>query len=198
MFTVIDPPVLGISKSVALTNDPAKPGDAITYTIVISNSGPSDATNVRITDTLPVGVIGSNVDVTQTIAAGESYTLTITGTVATEVVAGITITNHAYYSHTSGSGEASAVYDPTALSDLPALGLQAVISGEPSTLFTPRPGFSTRSPASACRVETQDFASLRPRHLHNMGRTTKLYSMSTLRRNLPLATLIVSLWPPWA
>ncbi len=107
-FTVIDPPVLGISKSVALTNNPVKPGDAITYTLVISNSGPSDATNVRITDTLPAGVIGNNVDVTQTIAAGESYTLTVTGTVAQDVAASSTITNHAYYSHTTGNGEASA------------------------------------------------------------------------------------------
>ncbi len=101
-------PVLGISKSVALTNDPAKPGDAITYTIVISNSGDAVATDVRITDTLPVGVIGSNVDVTQTIAAGESYTLTITGTVAQDVTASSTITNTATFAHASGSGEASA------------------------------------------------------------------------------------------
>ncbi|MBP8107211.1 MAG: ExeM/NucH family extracellular endonuclease [Caldilineaceae bacterium] len=100
--------VLGISKSVALTNNPVKPGDAITYTLVISNSGDAVATDVRITDTLPVGVIGNNVGVTQTIAAGESYTLTITGTVAQDVTASSTITNHAYYSHTSGNGEASA------------------------------------------------------------------------------------------
>ncbi len=63
---------LGMSKSVALSKDLTEPGDAITYTLVISNSGDAVATDVRITDTLPAGLVGSNVDMTQTIAAGQA------------------------------------------------------------------------------------------------------------------------------
>ena len=36
--------------------DPVPPGTSMAYTIVITNTGPSDAVGVRITDTLPTGV----------------------------------------------------------------------------------------------------------------------------------------------
>ena len=38
------------------TVDPVAPGTGMAYTIVITNTGPSDAVGVRITDTLPTGV----------------------------------------------------------------------------------------------------------------------------------------------
>jgi uncharacterized repeat protein (TIGR01451 family) len=38
------------------TIDPVAPGTGMAYTIVITNSGPSDAVGVKITDTLPLGV----------------------------------------------------------------------------------------------------------------------------------------------
>ena len=38
------------------TIDPVIPGNYMAYTIVITNTGPSDAVGVKITDTLPVGV----------------------------------------------------------------------------------------------------------------------------------------------
>ncbi len=68
---------LGIHKTVVLTHDPARPGDPITYTIVISNSGDVTATNVRITDTMPMGVNGSNLDITITIGAGTRFSMTV-------------------------------------------------------------------------------------------------------------------------
>src|SRR5207249_7653690 len=36
------------------------PGRSTTYTIVVSNSGPSTATNVAVSDPLPVGVTGAS------------------------------------------------------------------------------------------------------------------------------------------
>ncbi|MGQ0795552.1 MAG: hypothetical protein ACT4N5_05130, partial [Nitrosopumilaceae archaeon] len=45
---------LSISKSDLL--DPVDEGDAITYTIVVTNGGPSTATSLTVTDTLPAGV----------------------------------------------------------------------------------------------------------------------------------------------
>ncbi len=38
------------------SHDPAAPGEALTYTLTIHNNGPSDASNVVVTDTLPISV----------------------------------------------------------------------------------------------------------------------------------------------
>ena len=38
--------------------DPVRPGQTLTYTLWITNEGPSRATNVVVTDTLPAGVCG--------------------------------------------------------------------------------------------------------------------------------------------
>ncbi len=45
---------LGLTKT--KDPDPVLAGNDLTYTIVITNNGPSDATNVQVTDTLPAGV----------------------------------------------------------------------------------------------------------------------------------------------
>ncbi len=45
---------LVIAKSVTLAN--AQVGSNLTYTITVTNNGPSQATNVQVTDTLPAGV----------------------------------------------------------------------------------------------------------------------------------------------
>ncbi len=45
---------LGVTKSVSAAN--AQPGDQLTYTIIVTNSGPSVAQGVTLTDVLPPGV----------------------------------------------------------------------------------------------------------------------------------------------
>ncbi|MFN2545116.1 MAG: sortase [Actinomycetota bacterium] len=55
-----DPTVVNGSADLALTNggspDPASIGDDVTYHLVVTNNGPSDATNVQVSNTLPAGV----------------------------------------------------------------------------------------------------------------------------------------------
>ena len=45
---------LSIAKSDSA--DPVLPGDSLTYTVTVSNAGPSAANDVAVTDTLPAGV----------------------------------------------------------------------------------------------------------------------------------------------
>jgi uncharacterized repeat protein (TIGR01451 family) len=106
---------LTIEKTVALTHNPALPGDPITYTIVVRNSTVTDTLNVRITDTLPTGVIGTDIDETHTIAGNSAVTLTIPAIVAGDVPSGATIANTAYFTHTDGGGQASAIFAVTTL-----------------------------------------------------------------------------------
>jgi uncharacterized repeat protein (TIGR01451 family) len=84
-------------SSVSGTVGTTVPGNAITYTIVASNVGPSDASNLSVVDTLPTqgltGISSPNLPIGVTfnpstdswtatsLAAGHSLTLTLTGTV---------------------------------------------------------------------------------------------------------------------
>ena len=52
--TVIPVADLAVAKRDAL--DPIQAGQTLTYTIIITNNGPSDATGIVVTDTLPTGV----------------------------------------------------------------------------------------------------------------------------------------------
>ena len=80
-------------------------GDSVTYTIVVTNSGPSTATNVTVTDTLPTGmtfqsastgftnaagVVTGNI---ASIASGQSATVTVTATVNNDAPNGANLTN---------------------------------------------------------------------------------------------------------
>jgi uncharacterized repeat protein (TIGR01451 family) len=106
---------LAITKTVELANEPSLRGDPITYTIEVANSGTATATGVRITDTLPMYVDGTDLDTTATVTAGESVSYTLNASIAGDAPYGETITNTAYYSHTSGSGHDSAAFSMEAL-----------------------------------------------------------------------------------
>jgi uncharacterized repeat protein (TIGR01451 family)/fimbrial isopeptide formation D2 family protein len=82
---------LAVRKTIA--PDPVIAGQLVRYTLVYSNSGPSDAVNVGITDTLPAGLSFVSASVTPNIAgqtaswslgtlpSGASGTLVVTATV---------------------------------------------------------------------------------------------------------------------
>jgi uncharacterized repeat protein (TIGR01451 family) len=78
---------------------------------VIANSGDVDATGVHVTDTLPVGVTGVDLDWTGTITAADQVAFTIPALVTTSAAFyGQTVANTAYYTHTTGSGSDSASF----------------------------------------------------------------------------------------
>jgi uncharacterized repeat protein (TIGR01451 family) len=104
---------LAVEKTVALTHNPALPGDPITYTIVVRNSTMTDTFDVRIIDTLPASVIGTDLDVMQNISGNSAVTITIPATVANNVSSGQLITNTAFFTQTNDGGQASASFAVT-------------------------------------------------------------------------------------
>lgn len=104
---------LGISKSVEPAGSVA-PGQPLTYTITVSNTGQLSASGVRITDTLPAELsnvawsashgdvileTGSNLVWTvAALAAGEQRTITLNGAVTNTITSTTIITNTAQVS----------------------------------------------------------------------------------------------------
>ncbi len=81
---------LSISKSDSA--DPALAGDDLTYTLVVTNDGPSDATNVVVTDPLPAGTSLVSAD-NGGVEAGGTVTWNL-GTVADGAGASLHVTVH--------------------------------------------------------------------------------------------------------
>lgn len=91
--TVITLADLGIAK--ADSADPAVAGALLTYSVTVTNSGPSDALNVEVVDTMPGGVTpgGAVTNTIGTLAVGASTTVQFNVTVDPGLLG--TITNAA-------------------------------------------------------------------------------------------------------
>ena len=118
---------LGVSKTV---DDPAPPeGDTVTYSVTVTNAGPSTATVVQLSDSLPLGVTFVSANPTQgtydgvtgdwfvgTLGVGSNATLTLQASVDA-ATAGNTITNTAGVTYLSqydpNAGNTSASVDIT-------------------------------------------------------------------------------------
>jgi uncharacterized repeat protein (TIGR01451 family) len=81
-------PVMEFSKSADVTT--ADPDDPIAYTITYENVGTGDASNVKVTDTIPADVVFVSSTPTYTSVSGNTYTWDI-GTVAAGTGGTITI-----------------------------------------------------------------------------------------------------------
>ncbi len=109
-FTLPGEPELHIAKLVELPRDPVLPGDVVTFTIILSNTGYADAVDVLVTDMIPAGLDCEDFSETVTVpATGELVIIRFTAQV-TEDAWGMTITNTATYEHSSGSGSASVTF----------------------------------------------------------------------------------------
>ncbi|OUC07147.1 hypothetical protein RY27_16660, partial [Litorilinea aerophila] len=108
--------------------DPAVPGEELTYYIVVTNTGPADAHNVTVSDTLPAGFQLSLVLASQggcnglpcnlgTLPAGGSATLQIMGTVASSVSGSGALANTAQVTSTTPGSSGSAVVNPALVTE---------------------------------------------------------------------------------
>jgi uncharacterized repeat protein (TIGR01451 family) len=169
---------LGITKTDGVSSVIA--GNTDTYTIVVSNSGPSDAANVAVADTLPTqgltGITSPNLPAgvtfnsttdawtVGTLAAGTHVTLTLTGTVPPGA-AGSTYANTAAAS-ASDATTVSAT-DSDSLDALASLALTksdndggnsggVVGSAVPGTTITYTVTASNNGPSNAANVVVSD------------------------------------------
>ncbi|GIK40653.1 MAG: hypothetical protein BroJett011_44860 [Chloroflexota bacterium] len=121
-FTRINYSNLHLNKSVT-PSTPISYQGLVTYTLVLSNSGDTNAAGAVLTDTLPGGVTFARWAQSPAGAAQSSNQITWTGAVTasktitfsfvathTGALYGETITNTAVYSHSSGGGQASAAF----------------------------------------------------------------------------------------
>ncbi len=141
--SVIVTPVPLVDLSLSKTVDTAAPqiGDTATFSVTVSNAGPSDATGVEVTDLLPTGVTYASDAPTQgtyddatgvwivgDLAIGQSETLDITVTVVTDQavtnLAEVTAADQVDADSTPGNGalgeddQDTALLSPTPLIDL--------------------------------------------------------------------------------
>ena len=105
------------------TPDPATPGGDLTYHIAITNTGPSDAQNVTVSDTLPAGFVLAAVLPSQggcgtfpcdlgTMPAGGSATIMVIGSVSSTISSAAEIANTAEVTSTTPGIGASASTSP--------------------------------------------------------------------------------------
>ena len=69
------PAKLELTKTV--NRDLVKPGETPVFTVTVTNTGGSVATDVRLTDALPAGLRGANIDQTFNLEPGASKTVTL-------------------------------------------------------------------------------------------------------------------------
>ncbi len=86
------PADLALTKTATPVSDPAYPGDPLTYTLGVQNTGPNAADGVRVTDTLPAGVTFDSATASQGSCLQASGVVScILGTLANGAGASITI-----------------------------------------------------------------------------------------------------------
>lgn len=155
--TLVRAPELAITKGVSLPHDPAHPGDSVTYTVVVANTGDADATSVRVTDTLPSGVTGTDLDATVTVTAGDQVEFSIPAVVTTNpAFYGQTIINTAYYSHITGSGSDAASFTIVEPELTLAKTVEPSAGVEPGGTVTYTVSIANNSPADATAVRVTD------------------------------------------
>ncbi len=115
----------------------AQVGQTLTYIIVVTNDGPSPASNISVVDTLPTGQLnfvsatsasgtftnsgGTTTGTIASLAAGASATITITATVRNDVPNNTQITNNPVVVSAAGEGPVrsdNTASDPTTIVSL--------------------------------------------------------------------------------
>ncbi len=182
-----DDPWLSLVKTV--DDSRPVPGQAITYTITLSNSGLAPATGAVVSDTLPAGLTlagpvelipagagttGSLPTLVEalTIAAGQTITVNLPVTVNGNLPLGTVITNTAAVTSTElSSGPASQVTITVSAPDLNVLGADGSIIPAGDTALSPDngTGFASAAVSGGQIIHTFTISNAGTRDLHLTG-----------------------------
>ena len=148
-FTSSATAVADVAVTKSVSPSPLVAGAALTYTAVVTNSGPSTALGVTMSDPMPPGVAASTAVVTGgagtctvaptvtctfgTLTAGESRTVTITATVGSAVAAGTSIANTATVASTGPTDPTTSNNTSTAVATVSTVADLAVVLTPSST-----------------------------------------------------------------
>ncbi len=173
--TVTDPtsPQADLSLVKTVEPEPFVPGEPITYTITVTNNGPSDAVDVSVTDVMPDGITAASATSGQAVCTvddplvtcelddlgvGESFTITITADTAPNLVS--ESVNSAETSSATpdpdpdnNGDDAPATPDPVADLAIDKVGPAQVTAG---TTVTYQLTVSNQGPSTAGNVEVVD------------------------------------------
>ena len=149
--TAIAAPVtdLGISKTDGVTT--VTPGSAVTYTITVTNAGPSNAVGATVIDTLPAALLGptwtcagtgggacstpsgtGDIIATVDVPAGGAVTFSVTATVASDAVG--VLVNTATVTPGAGASDPSSANNTDADTLIPQADLAITKSGPASSV----------------------------------------------------------------
>ena len=141
----------------AVSPDPVIAGTGLTYTITVTNAGPSDAHSVTVTDSLPTGLSNATYSLDGgpstpwtgtlllgTMVPGQTHTIVISATVDADVPLGTTLVNNATVSSSTSdpvpaNNDATATTTVDALADLSITktdGVTSVVAGQSSGTYT--------------------------------------------------------------
>ena len=146
------PAKLELTKVV--NRDLVKPNETPTFTITVSNTGGSVATGVRLTDALPTGLRGTNIDQTFDLELGKSKTVTLEATV--EDSASGVIVNTAFVNWNGQTLSATAQVRVQPVIDLSITKTVTPANPTVGTAVTYTMSVSNAGPSSASDVNLSD------------------------------------------
>ncbi len=172
--TVTATPSADLALTKATITNPVVPGRTVTYVVSVSNGGPSDAANVQVVDTLPVGLaadsaapgqgtcVAAGVNVScllGAVPAGQSVNITIVATVDAGLTGSITNTATVTASTddpNSGNDTASVTDDVVPSADLSIAKTVSVDPFVPGTPIAYTLIVSNEGPSTAVAVVATD------------------------------------------
>jgi uncharacterized repeat protein (TIGR01451 family) len=142
-------PVADLAISKTDSADPILAGDPLTYTIMLTNSGPSAAAGVMLTDTLPTGVTFISASASQGSCSGTTIVVCNLGTLNSAGQASATIVIQTATSGTLNNMAevASSTFDPNTANNVaventtvnPAADLSLALSDSPDPVVVGEP-----------------------------------------------------------